>query len=99
MFGLKTNKAAFNASFGTGDNSEGNRHENRLWGKNGMVSRMLAYWKDGIVSMFYYIGRLRSVIKKKDEDIQNLQTALSASETNRKAVEALKRKAAVGVGS
>ena len=26
MFGLFTSKAALNASFGTGDNSEGNRH-------------------------------------------------------------------------
>ena len=85
-------KAALNASFGTSENGEGNRQENNLWGTNGMVSRTLAYWKDGIVSMFDYIGRLRSVIKKKDEDIQKLQTALSASETKRKAVEAAMEK-------
>ena len=37
------------------------------------------------MSIFDYIGRLRgSVIEKKDEDIQNLQTALSVSETKRK---------------
>ena len=30
MFGLKTNKAAFNVSFGTSDDCEGNRHENVL---------------------------------------------------------------------
>ena len=62
MFGLSTNKAALNASFGTGENGEGNKHENVLWGTNGMVSRTLAYWKDGIVSMFDYIGDRKSVV-------------------------------------
>ena len=41
MFGFSTNRAAFNASFGTGENGEGSKHENVLWGTNGMVSRTL----------------------------------------------------------
>ena len=42
MFGFGTNKAAFNAAFGTGHDSDGNRHENVLWGTNGVVQRNLA---------------------------------------------------------
>ena len=37
IFGFGTNKAAFNAAFGTGNDSDGNRHENVLWGTNGVV--------------------------------------------------------------
>ena len=92
MFGLTTNKAAFSASFGTGDDGEGSRHANVLWGTNGLVSRTLGYWKDGIVSMFDYIGKLRSDLKKEKEKYNILQDALNASETKRKAVEAAMEK-------
>ena len=47
-FGLCTNKAALNVSFGTCNNGEGNRLDNVLWGTNGLVSRTLAYWKNCI---------------------------------------------------
>ena len=52
MFGLTTNKAAFSASFGTGDDGRGSRHANVLWGMNGQVSHTLGYWKDCIVAIF-----------------------------------------------
>ena len=99
MFGFGTNKAAFNAAFGTGNDSDGNRHENVLWGTNGVVRRTLAYWRDGIVSMFNHIGRLRKQIMVKDqeskavaEENKVLRAALDASETKRKAAEAAMEK-------
>ena len=92
MFCLTTNKAAFSASFGTGDDGEGSRHSNVLWGTNGLVSRTLGYWKDGIVSMFDYIRQLRSDLKKGKEKNKVLQDALNASEMKRKAVEAAMEK-------
>ena len=57
--GLTTNEAALSASFGTSYDGEGSRarHANVLWGTNGLVSRTLGYWKDGIVSMFDYIRK------------------------------------------
>ena len=39
IIGFRTNKAAFNAVFGTGNYNDGNRHENVLWGTNGVVRR------------------------------------------------------------
>ena len=92
MFGLTTNKAAFSASFGTGDDGRGSRHANVLWGMNGQVSHTLGYWKDCIVSMFDYIGKLRSDLKKEKERDNVLQDALNTSETKRKAVEAAMEK-------
>ena len=68
MFGFGTNKAAFDAAFVTGNDGDGTRHENVLWGTNGVVRRTLAYWRDGIVSMFDHIGRLRKQITVKDQE-------------------------------
>ena len=60
----------------------------------GVVWRTLAYWRDGIVSIFDHIGRLRKQITVKDqeskavaEENKALQVALEASETKQKAVE------------
>ena len=99
MFGFGTNKAAFNAAFGTGNDGDGNRHENVLWGTNGVVLRTLAYWRVGLVSIFDHIGRLCKQITVKDqeskavaEENKVLQAALDASETKRKAVEAATEK-------
>lgn len=64
MFGCSTSRAAFNATFGIGDSGQGNKHDNILWGTNGLISRTLKYWKDGIVSLFDYIGQLRLAIKR-----------------------------------
>ena len=44
---FRNQQSSINAAFGTND-SDGNRHENILWGPNGVVLRILAYWKDGI---------------------------------------------------
>lgn len=60
MFGLSSNKAALNASFGTGEDGEGSRHSNVLWGTNGLISRTLAYWRGGIMSMYRELCRLRA---------------------------------------
>ena len=63
----------------------------------GVVWRTLAYWRDGIVSIFDHIGRLRKQItvnlvkdqesKAVAEENKALQAALEASETKQKAVE------------
>ena len=52
MFGLTTNKAAFSAVCRTGNDREGSRHANVLWGTNRLVSCALGNWKDGILLMF-----------------------------------------------
>ena len=61
MFGFGSNKAAFNAVFGTCNDSYGNKHENVLWVR-------MVYWRHGICSMFNHIGRLRKQSKVKDQE-------------------------------
>jgi hypothetical protein len=86
MFGFGSNKAALNASFGTGETGEGSRHGNVLWGTNGVIPRTLRYWREGIVSMYSEIVRLRA-------DVCTWRRIASEEKLKRKEEE-LKRKAA-----
>ena len=69
MFGFGNNnnlKPALNASFGTGEDAsgEGSRHGNVLWGTNGVIPRTFKYWREGIMSMYSEICRLRAEVCK-----------------------------------
>lgn len=94
MSGHGMRRAAFNAAFGIGENGESSRHENVIWDTNGAVRKLLAYWIDGIVSVFKHIGLLRQQIEIKDKgskdaakESKELKAALEVSQAKRKQVE------------
>ena len=60
MFSLGSAKAAFTTSFGTGNDSDG-RHNNLLFGTNGVISRTLTYWESVIRDLFVLVDKLRAI--------------------------------------
>ena len=69
MFSLGGAKSVVTSSFGTGDCSDG-RHDNVLFGTNGIISRTLTYWESVIRDLFDLINKLRAEIVKMREEME-----------------------------
>ena len=95
MFGFTSNKAALNASFGSGEgaSAEGSRHGNVLWGTNGLISRTLNYWRGGIMSMYSEIVRLRADLIESRRIASEEKLKLKAAEQRINELEAALKRA------
>jgi len=66
MFGYSNAKSSLDAVFGTG----ADRHENILFGTNGVISRTLTHWESVIRDLFDLVDKLRAEIVKMREELE-----------------------------
>ena len=66
MFGYSNAKSSLDAVFGTG----ADRHENILFGTNGVISRTLTHWESVIRDLFDLVDKLRAELFKMREEME-----------------------------